>query len=111
MKFLKNLWSWLFHRHAKLLVRYVEDDTPPDEVQKGEMVVAKEEGVYWAAAFLCPCGCKEQLEVALIPEVRPHWRLFVTKDGKPTLHPSVWRRTGCKSHFWIKNGETIWCSH
>ncbi len=31
-------------------------------------------------------------------------------DGAATLLPSVWRTTGCKSHFIIYKGRLIWCS-
>jgi glycyl-tRNA synthetase beta chain len=31
------------------------------------------------------------------------------KDGKPTISPSILRLRGCKSHFFIRNGQVLWC--
>ncbi|MDM9644782.1 DUF6527 family protein [Rhizobium sp. S163] len=28
---------------------------------------------------------------------------------RPTLHPSVWRNSGCRSHFWVRRGRIAWC--
>jgi hypothetical protein len=44
----------------------------------------------------------------LLTAADPHWTLSVDASGRPTLRPSVWRTTGCKSHFWIRNGQTVW---
>jgi hypothetical protein len=45
----------------------------------------------------------------LIPEVKPRWRLLVDRHGHPSLKPSIWRETGCRSHFWLKHGRIVWC--
>ncbi|MFD2319333.1 MULTISPECIES: DUF6527 family protein [Delftia] len=57
----------------------------------------------------CPCGCSRSLELLLIPEARPRWELTVDAQGRPSLHPSIWLKDGCKSHFWIKEGKVEWC--
>jgi hypothetical protein len=46
----------------------------------------------------CPCGCGDQLTINLDSRSGPAWR-FVERRGKVTLYPSVWRESGCKSHF------------
>ncbi|WP_369802180.1 DUF6527 family protein [Hyphomonas sp. CY54-11-8] len=73
------------------------------------MVVAREGDELWAAAFMCPCKCGERIELALIPEASPSWRLTSAAPKAPTLHPSVWRKVGCKSHFWVRKGKVQWC--
>lgn len=57
----------------------------------------------------CPCGCGDVIELMLIPEATPHWRLIIGTDKKPSLKPSVWRNTGCRSHFWLRGGSVEWC--
>jgi len=121
MKSLISAWIWLWsgltglwHRvflkpPTRRRVKVVEGDTPPDIISGDDLVLAREDDEDWAIAFLCPCGCKDRLELALIPEVKPHWTLKLDDDNFPTLHPSVWRKTGCRSHFWVKGGEITWC--
>ncbi|WP_425525696.1 DUF6527 family protein [Xanthomonas campestris] len=57
--------------------------------------------------MMCPCGCGEVIELSLSPESRNFWKLAV-EAGRPTLHPSVWRKTGCGSHFWVRRGRVQW---
>ncbi|WP_420884462.1 DUF6527 family protein [Amnimonas aquatica] len=65
-------------------------------------------GEHWSVGFQCPCGCGDIIELLLLPAVRPHWALSVDGLGRPTLYPSVWRTTGCRSHFWLRQGRTVW---
>lgn len=59
----------------------------------------------WAVFFLCPCGCKDEVN---IPVLDPgSWSLRL--DGVvPTISPSIARLTGCKSHFFITDGKVKW---
>jgi hypothetical protein len=41
----------------------------------------------------------------LIPDERPCWQLMRHPDGTATLHPSVWRKKDCGSHFWFRRGR------
>ncbi|MER9141803.1 DUF6527 family protein [Mesorhizobium sp. M0871] len=59
--------------------------------------------------MLCPCGCRRVLHMNLLADERPCWRLTRHDDGTTTLHPSVWRTTGCGSHFWFRRGRVEWC--
>lgn len=107
---LSGLWGKLFVKPPTLRrVTIIEGDTPPDIIGDDNFVLAREDDEDWAIAFLCPCGCKDRLELALIPEVKPNWTLKMDAENHPTLHPSVWRKTGCKAHFWVKEGKIVWC--
>jgi len=61
------------------------------------------------ALFRCPCGCDSVVTLSLQPVHQTHWRLARTHAGRPTLYPSVWRDTGCLSHFWLRDGRISWC--
>lgn len=89
-------------------VTVIEADTPPQEMPWRDLVLAREDGEDWAVAFRCPCGCGKRLELLLIDEAKPNWSIMIGKSGKPTLHPSVWLKGGCKSHFWLRDGKVIW---
>jgi hypothetical protein len=63
----------------------------------------------WSVGMRCPCGCGQRLELMLLKQVKPRWDLTIDRKGRPTLCPSVWLRTGCRSHFWVRAGKIIWC--
>ena len=86
-----------------------EGDTPPKVLKSRNLYLAQEDGENWAVAFKCPCGCGDRLELQLIAELVPHWKLLSGDERHPTIHPSIWRSDGCKSHFWIKSGSVHWC--
>jgi hypothetical protein len=49
--------------------------------------------------FSCPCGCQEQLPINLDGRAGPAWHLYWGSGRDVSLFPSVWRESGCKSHF------------
>ena len=55
----------------------------------------------------CPCGCAEELAVNLDVRAGPAWRLY-SKGNKRTLYPSIWRNSGCRSHFIIWGDRILW---
>lgn len=57
------------------------------------------------ALFKCPCGCREVIELKLFGDISPKWNI----ESGPTLIPSVRIIVGCFSHFFITEGEVIWC--
>jgi hypothetical protein len=57
----------------------------------------------------CPCGCGETLHLRFAGERRPRWRVTADAGGRASLTPSVWRSTGCKSHFILSAGRVQWC--
>ena len=106
MRWLKNLRE-RFSPTRRLVIH--DDDSLPAKLPRRDLVVARDGGEDWAAGMMCPCGCNEVLELMLVPEVRPRWRLVVDDKRRPSLHPSVWRDTGCRSHFWLQQGRVRWC--
>jgi hypothetical protein len=90
-------------------VSVIEDDSLPNRLPMRNLILAREDGEDWAVGFLCPCGCKKEIELMLIEEVKPNWKLTFDERNRPTIHPSVWLKVGCKSHFWLRNGKIIWC--
>ena len=49
----------------------------------------------------CPCGCGEEVPVNLDPRAGKAWRMYRGLSTGLSLFPSVWRDTGCQSHFII----------
>lgn len=53
----------------------------------------------------CPCGCGDEIPVNLDRRTGQAWRLYRDRDKHLTLFPSVWRDTGCQTHFIIRNSQ------
>lgn len=81
----------------------------PDVLDPWTVYVVGEGAHVWFAALMCPCGCGELLQISLHPEGRPRWLLTLHAGGTVSLTPSVWRRTGCRSHFFLRRGRVEWC--
>jgi hypothetical protein len=54
----------------------------------------------------CPDGCGETIKTNLDPRSGPAWRIY-EEDHQLSLYPSIWRDTGCRSHFVIWR-DFIW---
>lgn len=87
----------------------VEGDMLPKRLPFWNLVKACDDGEDWSVGLRCPCGCGHRLEMMLLKEVKPRWDISVDLKGHVSLHPSVWLREGCKSHFWVRGGKVIWC--
>lgn len=72
----------------------------------GSAAVVVRGGRTRSVVFECPCGCGDLLVINADAAVAPAWKVRLDTRGL-TLMPSVWRRTGCESHF-IVWGERIW---
>jgi Family of unknown function (DUF6527) len=80
-----------------------------DEVLKtpGEAVLVRR-GVLRSMVMACPDGCGEILAVNLDGRAGKAWRYY-DQGGDVSLFPSVWRDTGCQSHFILWRSRIYWC--
>ena len=110
---MKRKALWWRQLIAKLTPRrslkIVEGDMLPKSLPLLNLVVARDDGEDWSVGMRCPCGCGQRLEMLLLKEVKPRWDVSMDSRGHVSLHPSVWLREGCKSHFWARSGKIIWC--
>jgi hypothetical protein len=114
---------WIWERVAflpRLILRFWTNSKPrtfshlhvdefPDSLKSFNVYLAGEGKHIWAAAMICPCGCKEVIELNLLQQARPCWSVQEHKDGSISLAPSIWRQKGCRSHFFLRKGEIEWC--
>jgi len=98
-------WPWRKPR----LFRSERVEEFPDALQRAKVYLAGEGENIWAAAMICPCGCGDVIELNLLKQARPCWSVQEHQDGSVSLEPSVWRRKGCKSHFFVRRGRIDWC--
>lgn len=55
----------------------------------------------------CPCGCGDIVTINLDPSAGPAWKTYLPNGdwSRATVYPSVWRDSGCMSHFIISRGN------
>ncbi len=55
----------------------------------------------------CPCSCNDVISLNLDQRAGQSWRIYNGKDDQLSLFPSIWRDSGCLSHFIIRNGHIV----
>lgn len=84
-------------------------DDLPEELESQIIYVVGDSNHPQYAIFLCPCGCGRSIELNLNPESSPRWKLKWHLLGTISLSPSIWRKSGCWSHFFLKHSKVLWC--
>lgn len=103
LRFISRIWNrW---QRRKLTVIAVVD--LPIQPKVGIFYLVQDGGFAWAALMQCPCGCGDSITLNLIGQ-RPRWSAAVDARGIVTVQPSIWRTSGCRSHFWIRKGRVRW---
>ncbi len=106
---LRGLRRWVHKLLPKrVLYTAVHVNDLPDKYEGGRVYIVGENSHVWSAALKCPGGCGVLLEINLVPDMRPLWRIDENRDGTVTIEPSVWRKTDCKCHFRITDGRVRW---
>lgn len=112
MSIFKRIFNYFLRKAEPLLpprrLIVIEGDSLPENMPIRSIILARDGEEDWCIGFRCPCGCGRKIELLIIEEAKPRWDYSVSDDGLPTLHPSVWLNSGCKSHFWLKNGKIYW---
>ena len=74
--------------------------------EPGDLAIVKRDSLR-SVVMRCPDGCGEAITLNLDPRTDKAWRVYKSKKGL-TLFPSVWRDTGCQSHFVLWNDVISW---
>lgn len=98
--------DWVLGAPATYKAFSVED--APEIPGRGAVYLVGDANAPWFAAMRCPCGCGRTLEMNLLPDDDPMWRVERHRDTSITLHPSIWLKTGCLSHFFLRRGKIEW---
>lgn len=93
--------------YRKVVVLQSMDDVP--EVLSNDVFVIHRAGIDRWVVLACPCGCGERLDVNLMTNRRPYWRLRHHRGATISLLPSLWvPEERCGSHFWIIRNRVVW---
>jgi hypothetical protein len=90
-------------------IRVTNGDALPETLPWRDLLLTMDDGEHWSVGMRCPCGCGDTIELLVAAEGKPRWEVTIDEVRRPTLHPSVWRQKGCRSHFWIRRGRVHWC--
>ena len=110
VKLLRKFW-WKVLRILgldKKVYRLSIVDDIPDDIEKFTLYLVKTSGFDHLAVFHCPCECGDSIILNLLGDESPSWALIISGKDLPSLTPSVFRQTGCRSHFFMRNGEIEW---
>jgi hypothetical protein len=105
----RKLWNRVLHFCGKRFWTVVVEGDLPKSLRRNTVYVVMDDEEPWHASFICPCGCKSILHMNLLPDERPCWEVIDHSDGTITMKPSIFRKIGCKSHFWLRHGRVSWC--
>jgi hypothetical protein len=78
-------------------------------VRAGDVVKVRRGGRDRWLMINCPSGCGDIISLNLDPRSGKAWHLYERRN-KLTLYPSVWRDSGCKSHFILWGSSVDWVS-
>jgi Family of unknown function (DUF6527) len=103
---LKAFFSKRFRRSYQ--IRIVDGDLPA-QIRRRIVYIVQEDGYLEHISMLCPCRCNQVLHMNLMPDERPCWQITKNPNQTISLHPSIWRKKGCNSHFWFRENRVYWC--
>lgn len=80
----------------------------PEKLDKKKVYLIGKQESPWLAVMACPCNCNATLHMNLRKSQRPCWTVNIDKNGAVSFSPSLWKKDGCKCHFFLKNGLIKW---
>ncbi len=96
------------HTFKDIEYKYMFKDDVPDKLKDNTIYFIGEDPNFYQFVMLCPCKCGNILHMNLVPDTKPVWSYTFNHD-KVSFSPSVHRKIGCESHFFIKNSRILWC--
>lgn len=117
MKWIKNIWYsivyWWCGDTVKLKEGYqllqINEQPLLEEVEDNIVYHIGDEDWKWLLMFKCPCGCGDVIHLSLLEKSVQKWRIEQEDNNIFSIHPSVNRQVGCRSHFFITRNKTRWC--
>lgn len=85
---------------------------PSDRFEQSVLYVCHDDSKSppYIARMLCPCGCGAELGMLLQQMgTRSPWEFREGANCEATLTPSIQHTAGCRSHFFLTDGQVRWC--
>ena len=101
----EKISHWIIPAYRTVVVQ----EYLPETLERRVLYIVEEDGYQEQAAMMCPCKCGNVLHMNLLTDERPCWTVTIHPGDTASLRPSVWRKKGCRSHFWFRRGRVYWC--
>ena len=72
----------------------------------GDAVLIQRDQPRWLL-LKCPCGCSDEIPVNLDRRAGKAWRFYRDARLRVSVFPSIWRDTGCGSHFIVWRDQIL----
>lgn len=110
MSLFTRIKEWFFGAPRKKdpTYRWKRVEDRPEKLERSMVYLIGDTRHPWQAAMVCPCGCGAEIDLSMVKDDSPSWSSSISAEGRITLHPSVWRTKGCRSHFILKEGSVSW---
>jgi hypothetical protein len=110
MNILARLSKWIFpFKQAKKYELVQVENLNRSKIKNKKLYLEVRGGKEKWLYLKCPDECGDLISVNLMQSYDPSWTVLID-DGLISIHPSVWKKTGCKSHFFIKDSAIVWAS-
>jgi hypothetical protein len=96
-------------REPELLAQQVQQHPSSDDIRAGRVYVVTSHGHPKWAYLRSPSDPDEVIQLSLMPNRRPSWKITIDVLERPTISPSVRQLAGSYAHFWVKKGAIEWC--
>ncbi len=112
MKFIKKNMANFIRALSEVCMKsldYKIVEDVPSHLNQNTLYLVKDEYKFWLAVFKCPCGCRADIHLNLLPDSNPRWQVKFDFIRRVSFYPSIWRTQNCKSHFLILKSKIVWC--
>lgn len=93
-----------FMQRPRFLVRKVFEPPAADELLADMLFLEIRGGFLKWAHLQCP-KCGDHIQLPLAGSER--WSVHVDLLCRPTLAPSIWERSTCGAHFFVRQGDLL----
>jgi len=93
-----------FMRRPRFLVRRIAESPATDELGSNMLFLEIRSGFPKWGHLQCP-KCGDHIQLPLAGSER--WSVYVDWLCRPTLAPSIWERSTCGAHFFVRQGELV----
>lgn len=101
-----NYTSDLKNQKAFYFISFGEDI--PAKINYNELFIGGTIENPWVVVMCCPCGCGDKIYLNTLEKENPYWEIIIDELNQITLRPSIWRTSGCQSHFFVRKGRIEW---
>ena len=108
---MRKIFKWVrirYQYYTAIKYKFAFIGDLPEVIPNKTIFIVVEDKNPDSLVFKCPCGCNTDIYLNLLKDAKPRWNFRITKKNKIKISPSVWRKVGCKSHFFVRNGRSDW---